>query len=97
MRRVRFDFTISVGNILTMLGGICFAVLIILSVATANAERDQKIASLNIRVIENEQVQKDIVIVQKDIIIVKQDVIRIQVNQDNHEKMLERIIDHLEK
>lgn len=89
MHKVKFDFTISVGNILTIVAGILVAITAITSIEIANAERDQKIASLDTRIIKNEKVQNDI-------IIVKQDVIRIQVNQRNQEKMLERIINHLE-
>ncbi len=90
MHKVKFDFTISVGNVLTMLGGIMVAIMAITSIEIANAERDQKIASLDTRIIRNEKIQKDM-------IVVKEDVIRIQVNQKNQEKMLERIINHLEK
>ena len=90
MNTPRFDPTVSIGNVFTMIAGVIAVMVILVSDQTANAKRDERVNYIEKQVKENTDIQSDI-------IVMREDVVRIQVNQKNHEKMLSRILDHLEE
>ena len=85
MGNVEFDFKISLGNILTIFGGIVVAIMGIMSIETANAKRDEKISVFDTRLAKIETTQETI-------IMLREDVARIQENQKNQSAMLNQII-----
>ena len=60
MPEIKFNYTVSIGNILTIFRGIVVAVMGIISIETANADRDMKLTSLNERVAKVETIHSDL-------------------------------------
>lgn len=90
MAKPKFDFTISLGNIITVFCGIMATIVWFASVETANAKRDIKVDNLQVQVTKNS-------LIRDDINAVRLQMSRIHVNQENQEKMLARIINNLER
>lgn len=87
---MKFERVITTGNVLTILGGLCVVFGVFVSNQVADAKRDEQMAALEKKVAEN-------AIVKEDLTKVKVAIGKMQANQENHDKMLTRIIDHLER
>lgn len=85
MSKLEFNYTISVGNILTIFGGIVVAVMAIISIETANARRDEKLTVLDERVNKTDDMRKDIGSIMTDVAVLKS-------GQDSQSKLLHEIV-----
>lgn len=90
MHKIKFDFTVSMGNLLTILGGVIVAVMAYDSIEAANAARDVRVDHLAEKVRKNE-------LIKEDVTVIREDTIRLQVGQDNNHEMLVTLVAMVEK
>lgn len=90
MSRISFNPSISLGNLLTIVGLLMAIIGVYVSIETANAKRDEKLVYFDQRITKNEGIQKDV----QDI---KVQMGKLQEGQKNQGNTLDRILNHLER
>jgi hypothetical protein len=90
MNKPKYTFSFSFGNVVTIISGVVFALGLVATIQISQASADQERKDMKESILRNETAIHQIIALRGDII-------RVTVNQENHTKQIDSIMEYLKE